>query len=177
MLDSTELLLAIGGSVPDPDKNVLERLRFEDSLEVPIELTDAEVWGNYVNDDLYIMDKKIREFLSKTRFKREKNGGFKTTASIVFAWIFGRKPEPADGSVCRVVNKLLEYYCTSYTGATTFQGKRVSRVYKFSRYATKNKRPYSLRLRLEESNGEGKPFRRGPGSSKDKREHHRRTDS
>lgn len=176
MLDTTELLIAVGGEVPDPDKNVIERLRLDDSFEVPIELTDADVWANYVNDDLYVLDKKIREFLAKTRFTREKNGGYKTTASIVFAWIFGRKPQPADGSVCRVVNKLLEYYCTSYTGETTFQGKKVSRVYKFSRYAAKNKRPYSLRLRLEESDGKGKPFRRGPGSNKDKRDHGRRAD-
>lgn len=177
MLDSTELLVAIGGEVPEPEKNVVERLRFEDSLDVPIELTDAEVWANYVNDDLYVMDKKVREFLAKTRFAREKNGGYKTTASVVFAWIFGRKATPQDGAVCRVLNRLLEYYCTSFTGVTTFKGKKVPKVYKFSRYATKNKRPYSLRLRLEESNGTGKPFRKGPGSGKSKREQHRRADS
>lgn len=177
MLDSTELLLAVGGEVEDPDQNIIERLRFEDSLEVPIELTDAEVWANYVNDDLYIMDKKIREFLKKTRTTREKNGGYKTTASIIFAWVYGRQPTPADGSACRVINRLLTYYCTSYTGETTFKGKRVARVYKFSKYATKNKRPYSLRLRLEENDGKGEPFRRGPGFSKDKREYHRRANS
>lgn len=177
MLDTTELLIAIGGEVPEEGKGIIERLRFEDSLDVPVELTDAEVWSNYVNDDLYELDKKIREFLSKTRFSREKNGGYKTTASVVFAWIFGRKPKPSDGSVCRVINRLLTYYCTSYTGRTTFNGKPVARVYKFSKYATKNKRAYSLRLRLEESDGKGRPFRRGPGYSKDKREHDRRADS
>lgn len=176
MLDSSELLAAIGGESPEPEDGILERFRLDDSLQVPIELTDAELWANYVNDDLYDMDRKIREFLSKTRFKREDRGGYKTTASIVFSWIYGRTPEAADGYACRILNTLLRYYCTSYTGRTTFGGKSVPCVYKFSRYATRNKRPYSLRLRLEEGKC-GNPWRKSPVDDAGKRSHRGREHS
>lgn len=152
MLDSTELFEAVGGSQDDPDGNVIDRLRFDDALEIPIELTDLDLWKNYVNDDLYVLDKKVREFFSKTRYRREKNGGYNTTVSMVFMWMFGRKPTSHDSHVCHILHVLMRYYCTSFTGKTTFQGKPVNRVYKFSKYATVKKRPYSLRLRLEEAN-------------------------
>lgn len=173
MLDSSELLTALGGEPEELDQDIIERFRFDDSLQVPIELTDLELWSNYVNDDLYVMDKKIREFFSKTRYKREAKGGYKTTASMMFAWIYGRQPESSDGYACRMIHMLLKYYCTSYTGQTTFGGKAVPRVYKFSKYATKNKRPYSLRLRLEEAKDGANPWRRSPSANKDKRSHGR----
>lgn len=150
---------------------MISRLRDDDALEVPVELTDIELWSNYVNDDLYEMDVKVREFLSRTRYKREKNGGYRTTVPAVFAWIFGRQPLPADGSACRLLHELLRYYCTSYTGRTTYRGKPVNRVYRFSRFSCVNKRPYSLRLRMEEANGSGDVFRNGPNQGADKRAH------
>lgn len=177
MLDVDELLVAVGGDAPEPDKDILERFRFDDSLQIPIELTDLELWSNYVNDDLYIMDKKIREFLKKIRWKQEQKGGYKTTASVMFAWIYGRQPTPADGYATRIIHQLLRYYCTSFNGPTTFQGKKVSMVYKFSKYATRNKRPYSLRLRLEEAEDGQNIWRRSPISDENKRIHGRRKHS
>lgn len=173
MLDSSELLAAVGGEEPEPDKDILERFRFDDSLQIPIELTDLELWSNYINEDLYIMDKKIREFLKKIRWKQEQKGGYKTTASVMFAWIYGRKPTPSDGYATRIIHQLLRYYCTSFNGPTTFQGKKVSVVYKFSKYATRKKRPYSLRLRLEEAKDGQNIWRRSPISDEDKRVHSR----
>lgn len=179
MLDTSELLEAVGGSYEaDPDKDIIERFRIDESLDVPIQLTDLDLWANYINDDLYLMDKKIREFFKKIRWGQQKKGGYRTTASVVFAWIYGHMPTPADGYACRMVHELLKYYCTSYTGETTYKGKAVSRVYRFSRYATKNKRPYSLRLRLEEAkDGNQAVFKRGPNSGKDKRTYGRRAHS
>lgn len=178
MLDSSELFEAIGGgSKEEPDQDVIERFRFDDSLNVPIELTDLELWANYVNDDLYVMDKKIRQFFKKIRWKQETRGGYRTTAQMMFAWIYGRQPSPSDGYACRMIHELLRYYCTSFTGETTFGGKRVNRVYKFSKYATKNKRPYSLRLRLEEAKDGQDPWRRSPVSNEGKRSHGRRKHS
>lgn len=145
-------------------------------VEVPVELTDLELWANYMDEDLYELDKKVREFLRKTRYKRESKGGYRTTAQAVFAWIYGRQPEPADGSRCRTIHTLLGYYCTSVTGATTFHGKPVSRVYRFSRFSGNSKRPYSLKLRMEESDGKGNVFRNGPGSDIGKRIHGRPAD-
>ena len=179
MLDTSELLSAVGGDKAgmQPDEKVVERLRFDDALKVPLELTDLDLWSNYVDDDLYEMDKKVREFLKGTRYARLHKGGYRTTASVVFAWIFGRQPEPNDGAVCRTLHELLKYYCTSYTGATTYQGKKVNRVYEFSKYSVSKKRPYSLRLRLEESADGDKVWRNGPGYRNDKKRHGRRKHS
>ena len=171
LLDSTELIESFSGAQPDkPDEDIITRFRTDESLDFPIELTDLDIWANYTNDDLYFIDKKIREFFKKTRYKREQKGGYRTTASAMFSWIFGRLPEPADGYVFRIIHELLKYYCTSYTGQTTYKSKKVNRVYKFSRYATIKKRPYSLRLRLEEADGDSSAlFRKGPNSDRDKR--------
>lgn len=179
MLDATELFEFLGGDELEPDKDVIERLRFDDALNIPIELTDIDLWKNYINDDLYHLDKKVREFFKKTRWKRETKGGYKTTVPAMFMWIYGRKATPSDSGVSRILHRLLEYYCSSYTGKTSFHGKRVSRVYKFTRYATKNKRPYSLRLRLEElkDGNTANVWRANP--TKDKRQqprHKNRTD-
>lgn len=177
MLDTSKLFDAVGGDREEHDENIIDRLRFDDSLNVPIELTDADLWSNYVNEDLYFMDKKVREFLKGTRYAREKKGGYKTTASLVFAWIYGRQPVPSDSPACRMINELLKYYCTSYIGPTTYMGKKVSRVYEFSRYATTKKRPYSLKLRLEEMEDGKNPWRNGCGYNKEKRRYGRRKHS
>jgi hypothetical protein len=176
LLDISELTEAISTDRQRSDPyaaDVVKALRSDDALEVPIELTDLDVWSNYMNDDLYHLDRKVREFLKRTRYRRQAKGGYRTTASVVFAWIFGRQPDPGDGSVCRTIHTLLKYYCTSYTGATTFNGKPVSRVYRFSKFSGNSKRPYSLRLRMEESDGTGNVFKSGPNSGVDKRTHGR----
>lgn len=158
-----------------PDRSIIERFRTEDSMEVPFELTDLDIWANYTNDDLYQMDVKVREFLSKTAYRRASKGGYRTTAQVVFAWIFGHRPEPRDGYACRLVHKLLKYYCTSYSGCTTYKGKRVNRVYRFSPYSCTSKRPLSLRLRLEVANERTQVFKRGTGYREDKRSHGRQS--
>lgn len=177
MLDASELFDAVGGQrIERPDVDIITRFREDDALAVPIELTDMDVWANYVNDDLYVMDKKIREYFKKTFDRRKKNGGMRTTASVVFAWIFGRQSEPKDGYLFRILHVLLKYYCTSYTGQTTYGGKKVNRVYNFSPYSVVHKRPYSLRLRLEETPDGRNAFTRGRDAGKDKRAHGRRAD-
>lgn len=166
MLDASELFETLGGIEQEPDQDIVNRLRFDDALEIPIQLTDTEVWKNYVNNDLYEMDKKIREFFKKTRFRRESSGGYKTTASAMFLWIYGRNPTQKDSYACHVIHLLLRYYCTSYTGKSQLHGKKVPHVYKFSRYATRNKRPYSLRLRLEEAHDGNAVWRSNPSYDK-----------
>lgn len=158
------------------DEDLIKQLREAEDMEIPVELTDLDLWSNYTNEELYLLDKKVREFFKKTRYKRKSKNGYRTTAQVVFTWIFGRKPAPADGAICRTIHTLLKYYCTSYTGKTTFNGKPVNRVYNFTKYATNNRRPYSLRLRIEESGEHNAVFRESPDASKDKRAHGRRTD-
>lgn len=169
MLDTSELLAAVDPNHSEPEADIIQRFRMDESLDIPIQLTDVEVWANYTNDDLYAMDKKIREFIKGIRYAKERKGGYKTTASVVFTWIYGRAATPADGPAFRMLHLLLEYYCTGYTGKTTFQGKPVNRVYKFSKYAGRGKRPYSLRLRLEEAGPNAAVWRGNPGAGKSKR--------
>ena len=180
LLDTSELTNAVSSQRQRDDPyvdDIVERLRHDDALEVPLELTDLDVWSNYMNDDLYTMDVKVREFLKRTRYKRQSKNGYRTTASAVFAWIYGRQPEPGDGAACRILHELLRYYCTSYTGKTTYHGKPVNRVYRFTKFATNSKRPYSLKLRIEETRGENHAiFRDGPDSKIDKRSRRRRAD-
>ena len=178
MLNVDGLFEAVGGVPNDEGDGVFERFRKRDEIDIPIELTDIDKWSNFVNDDLYEMDSKLREFLRKIRYRKQKKGGYRTTASMVFTWMYGRTPEPSDSSVCRMLHELLMYYCTSYTGPTTFQGKKVQRVYEFSKYAAAaGKRPYSLRLRLEESDGSKDPFRESGHGDHDKRRYGRRKHS
>lgn len=179
LLDITELTMAVSNEDQRRDDdvgNIVDRLRNDDAVNVPIELTDMEIWSNYVNEDLYEMDVKVREFLKKTRYQRQAKGGYRTTVPAVFSWIYGRQPGPSDGSACRLLHELLRYYCSSYTGRSTYRGKPVNRVYRFTKYASNSKRPYSLRLRMEESDGSSAVFRRGPNSDADKRSHRGRAD-
>lgn len=145
---------------PQDREDIVTRLRFDDALDIPVELTDEDMWSNYVNEDLYAMDKALRAYFKRMRYVQERNKGFRTAVPLVFPFIFGRNPEPRDSAACRMLHTLLRYYCSSYTGKSTIGGQEFNAVYKFNRYATKNKRPYSLKLRIEEANerGEGKPF-------------------
>lgn len=176
MLDTSKLFDAAGGNKYKPnEEDIIERFTDDDRMDFPIELTDLDLWANYMDDDLYVMDVKLREFLKKTRYAREKKGYFRTTCSVVFAWIYGRKPEPRDSATCRVLHELLKYYCTEFVDNTTYKGKKVSRVYEFSTYATENKRPYSLRLRLELHDGETDVWHKTrSGNPEAKRRHGRR---
>jgi hypothetical protein len=172
LLNTDELTEAISTERQRDDRSSVPE---EPAFDVPVELTDLDLWANYMDDDLYEMDRKVREFLKRTRYQRQAKGGYRTTASVVFAWIYGRQPEARDGAACRLLHQLLKYYCTSYTGRTTFHGKAVNRVYRFSKFSGNAKRPYSLKLRMEEANG-GNVFKSGPNAGADKRTHGRRAD-
>ena len=158
----------------DPDKSIVERLRFDDALDLPHQLTDVDLWLNYCNDDLYYLDKEVRALIKKSRYTRESKGYMKTAVPLVFMQIFGRKTTPADSQVCRMLHQLLTYYCTKYTGTSKIGGVRFSRVYHFSKYAMRSRRPMSLRLRLEESEDGGEHNFRQYNTSKDKRVKSRR---
>ena len=67
MLNVDGLFEAVGGVPNDEGDGVFERFRKRDEIDIPIELTDIDKWSNFVNDDLYEMDSKLREFLRKIR--------------------------------------------------------------------------------------------------------------
>jgi hypothetical protein len=141
-----------------PDQTIIERLRFDDALEIPHQLTDVDLWINYCNNDLYDLDKAVREVIKKTRWTRLTKGKMSTAVPIVFMQIFGRRPESKDSFVCVMLHRLLRYYCTSYTGTSKIAGQRFNHVYHFSKYAMRSRNPMSLRLRMEEANGAERQF-------------------
>ena len=137
---------------------IVERLRYEDAIDFPIELTDHDNWERFVNKDLYDMEIKVREFLEGIEWRKLKKGKpFRCDARLVFEWIFGRKPTQSDQMAFRYIHRLLAYYCSEYTEKTTFMGRVVPHVYYFNATASRVKyrhtrmcrRPYSLKLRLE----------------------------
>lgn len=136
----------------EPDQNIIERLRNESAtFDVPWQLTDPQLWANYCDNDLYYLDKEVRRFLRKTTLHRQKQSkGQRTAVPLVFMWIFKRAPQPKDAQVCRKLHKLLSHYCTKWTGPSTINGVKYAKTYHFSQWSCKaTKRPYSLRLRLE----------------------------
>lgn len=157
-----------------PDSSIIERLRFDDALEIPYQLTDVDLWLNYCNDDLYHLDKAVRNLINKSRYTRLTKGQMKTAVPLVFMQIFGRKTKPSDSRVCMMLHRLLRYYCTKYTGTSKIDGVRFSNVYYFSKYAMRSKRPMSLRLRLEESEDAGPSNFREYRPGEDKRAKPRR---
>lgn len=142
----------LAGVNTDPDETLIEQLRFDDALEIPHQLTDLDMWKNYTDDRLYELDKEVRAFINKSRYgARRTKGCMRTAVPLVFMYIFGRAAGPEDSQICVILHRLLKYYCTRNTGSTTLDGTRFTRVYYFSRYAMSGKRPYSIRLRLEEN--------------------------
>lgn len=170
-------------------EDIVQRLRFDESLDIPFHLADADVWSNYCNEELYQLDILVREFLKKTSWKRMRKGqqnakkkkkAQKFVVPILFETFFGRKPEPKDASVCKKLHQLMMHYCTTYTGETKIAGKKYARAYYFSYYGAKpsQKQPYSLRLRMELNEGKDKNnfIDRCPASGKRNQPHPRSKD-
>lgn len=132
------------------ERNVVaEMLEAAEGNEFPVQLTDSDIWNNYCDEELYLLDKKVREYIKKMVIYKKHNKGFRTSVPMVFAWIFGRPCTPSDGRICRKLHRLLEYYAQHVTGVTTINGKKVEKAYKFSTYGGSSKRPLSIKLRME----------------------------
>ena len=142
----------LAGVDTDPDETIIEQLRFDDALEIPHQLTDIDMWKNYTDDRLYELDKEVRAYINKSKYNvRRSKGHMKTAVPLVFMYIFGRAAGSEDSQICVILHRLLRYYCSKVTGSTTLDKQRYTRVYYFSKYAMYDKRPYSIRLRLEEN--------------------------
>ena len=118
-------------------------------FEMPAGLTDAELWENYCDEELYLLEKKLREYFKTMQYTAKNKGGYRTSCTLVFTWMFGRTPTPNDGAICRKLNRLLNFYAAKVTGETTINNKKVPRSYHISKYGTFNRRPLSVKLRME----------------------------
>ena len=138
---------------PSPDQDIVDRLRIDDSLDVPWQLTDVDLWNNYCDDRIYELDKRIRAYLKGTRYTREKKGKFKTAAPLVFLHLFGRRAEAADSQVCVDIHKILKYYFDK-PYMTYIMGRKVNKAYKVRPgYYIKRHRPMTLTLYAEYCEG------------------------
>ena len=144
----------LAGIEPEPDQTIIDRLRFDSELDMPWQMCDIDIWKNYCDEDLYHLDKAVRGYLLRTRWKRLHKGQLRTAVPLVFQTLFGRKAKPTDCGATKKMHVLMRYYCTRFTGKNKIGGNVHSTVYIFSKYAVIQKRPYSMRLRLEERNDE-----------------------
>lgn len=122
-------------------------------------LGTPERWANYCDDDLYMLEKLLRKWFAACRessrwMKTYKNRRY--TMGMVVERIFGRK---WDSSIdCRYSKKLkllLQYYSTSVKPSGVIAGKKTNHPVYVIGTKRIDKRPYSLRLRIEELAAEG----------------------
>ncbi|MBQ0159318.1 MAG: hypothetical protein KBT28_01665 [Bacteroidales bacterium] len=154
-LDFTELTIETLEKQTERDEYVTHHNRVQELLDanpgfqLPADLTDAELWENYCDEELYLLEKKLREYFLAMRSRSKSKNGYRTSCDLVFTWMFGRPPEAKDGALCKKLNRLLNFYAAKVTGATTINGKKIARCYHISKYGTFERRPLSVKLRME----------------------------
>lgn len=119
-------------------------------------LTTPKAWENYSDDLVYECDKRMRAWLRKMKgvWKNRFDRRYQSTELIK---IFGLESMVHSPNDYRKVRRVFKYYSTRYQKETTVNGKRKRKVYTVSPTRLKLN-PYSLRLRLEELNGEEAPW-------------------
>lgn len=112
-------------------------------------ITDLKVWDNYTDDELYELDKAVRKWIKQTDVKKIYKGKIRTTAQLVFLWIFGRQPDQyKDTRIIKKLNTLLRYYSQKEIHQTKLDHRNARNVYEFGMNGG-HKMAYSIRLRLE----------------------------
>lgn len=135
-----------------------EKLDTEDMLPgwaLPI-LTTPERWENFSNPLVYETDKRIREWIKSMR-KHWKNGGKGSDRRYSrkdLVGILGLQNCIKNAHDDKIVSRIFAYYSTKIQETTSIRGKKVKKAYTISPARLK-KKPYSLKLRLEELDGEG----------------------
>lgn len=119
-------------------------------FEMPVGLTDAELWENYCDEELYLLEKKLREYFKAQQSRAKNKNGYRTSAPLVFMWMFGRQPTQKDRGITTKLNRLLNFYAAKVTGKTTINGKNVEKTYHISKYGTFKRRALSVKLRIED---------------------------
>ena len=114
-------------------------------------------WDNYTDDKLYEMECLLREFL-KTKvhgWGNSSSSARKFTAKMMYQTLYG-SADDYKVSDSRRMNRLLTYYCTKKFGRspkgdnrTTIFGKMQTANVYLMNAMRHDMKPYSLRLRLE----------------------------
>lgn len=117
-------------------------------------LTTPKEWANYSSDVIYEADKRIREWIASMKSKWSRNGQDRRYSFTMVVQILGLEEVAVMKKHHATIAKVISYYSTRIMKDTKIKGKRCKTVYVLS--AKRLERPpYSLRLRLEQMEGEG----------------------
>ena len=147
---------------------------FEDAVEkpeLPKEPTRATgylegpgKWENYSDTILYEVESLIRQLLeqklSDPKWNRQHPKYRRYTCGMMFEAIYGKKPDlksSKDQTILRRMPKVMTYYSTRKQKEGSIMGKKTSNtIYTLSLKRYRQLAPYSLRLRLEWLEEQGK---------------------
>lgn len=131
------------------EARLTERLRKEAKF-----IGSKSQWDNYTDERLYEMDKLMRDFL---RCKLENAEWCRThwnrrmTQAMLWEALKGEKWTKEASGYTNALSKVATYYATRIQKEGYVLGKhRKRKVYTFGKKAVLNRRPLSLKLRLEE---------------------------
>lgn len=118
-------------------------------------LTTPERWENYSNPLIYETDKRIREWIGAMKSVwTNRKGNDRRYCRKDLVEILGLEDAIKTAHDNKIVSRIFAYYSTRIVERSTINNKRVKKVYTLSPRRLKRK-PYSLKLRLEELEGEG----------------------
>lgn len=117
-------------------------------------LTTPDHWANYSDDAIYETDKRIREWIQSMRSKWSRKGMDRRYSFVMLCEILGLTKVVETRKNYKSIAKVFAYYSTRINKQTTINGKKCKNVYTISPKRLIRK-PYSLRLRLEQMEGEG----------------------
>lgn len=150
LTDDGEFLSFDLGSAP-------EEIETDDMLPkwaLPI-LTTPERWENYSNPLIYETDKRMREWMESMRSVwTNRNAKDRRYSRKDLVEILGLESAIKNAHDNKIVSRIFAYYSSKITERTSINGKKVKKAYTLSFKRLKLK-PYSLKLRLEELEGEG----------------------
>lgn len=117
-------------------------------------LTTPERWANYSDDAIYETDKRIREWIESMRSKWTRRGLDRRYTFAMLCEILGLSKIVETRKNHKSISKVFAYYSTRINKDTKINGERHKTVYTISPRRL-SRAPYSLRLRLEQMEGEG----------------------
>lgn len=119
-------------------------------------LTTPQAWANYSDTLVYECDRRMRAWLRKMKpvWKNLKDRKYRSKELVE---ILGLGDMVNNSNDWVKISRVFKYYSTRYQKETSVNGVRKRKVYTVSPRRLKNL-PYSLKLRMEELNGQEAPW-------------------
>ena len=118
-------------------------------------LTTPDRWENYSNELIYETDKRIRTWIKAMKGTwKSRRGDDRRYSRKDLIEILGLQDAIKNAHDDKIVSRIFAYYSTKIADRTSIRGRKVKKAYTISPARLKRS-PYSLKLRLEELEGEG----------------------